>query len=80
MPKNALGKDEMHAHPRLSFSPVPLDTLGTAYFDTPFGKGMYGIDISYLKTFPPNGNHGIFFPLGRELYQEPIILIFLLKK
>ena len=62
MPTNAIGIGELHAHPHLGFSTIPLDTSRTTYLDNPFEKGMYGIHISYLRTFPPYGNHGILFP------------------
>ena len=42
----------MHAHPRLGFSIIPVDTSRTTYLVNPFEKTMYDIHIFYLKTFP----------------------------
>ena len=66
MPINVVGIGEMHAHPCLGFSTIPLNTSRTTYLNNAFEKGMYSIHIFYLRSFSPYENHGIFFPYERN--------------
>ena len=76
---NATGIVEMHAHPRLVFSTIPLDTSRTTYLDKNFEYGMHGIHISYLGLLPHTGIMVFFSPLKKIVSRTTYLDILLIK-